>query len=327
MLGHSNPRKFEENTNVISGSFQSVTNIENSSSFMQSLKLVDNAVFGRLLYIDGISQSAENDEFVYHESLVHPAMLAHSHPTKVFIGGGGEGATLREVLRHKSVQKAVMVDIDGEMIKIAKEHLTSWHQGSFEDPRTCLAINDASLELKNFEDGYFDVVILDFCDPLQGGPAWVVYSKEFYSLVKSKMSIGGILAVQSGPCQLFDWQDCFGPINYSLTKIFTHVHPSQVFVPSFTNTWGFNLCSDAEIDLYKGATSIDKELQKRLTDVNKLRFYDGISHPGLFSTPKFLRLGLKSLHEKCDQYDIVIQPEFLMRKSPDIHLDETKKQV
>ena len=93
----------------------------------QSVEIVETRPYGLALFLDGAPQSALADEFVYHEALVHPALVAHPEPRRVLIAGGGEGAALREVLRHPGVERATMVDIDGELIELAREHLRPMH--------------------------------------------------------------------------------------------------------------------------------------------------------------------------------------------------------
>ncbi|HLQ63425.1 MAG TPA: spermidine synthase, partial [bacterium] len=90
---------------------------------------------GRCLLVDGKIQSAEVDEYIYHELLVHPVMITHPQPRRVLVCGGGEGAPLREILRYRSVESVTMVDIDRELVDLCREHLPSWHAGAFDDPR------------------------------------------------------------------------------------------------------------------------------------------------------------------------------------------------
>jgi spermidine synthase len=97
-------------------------------------------------------QSSEADEFIYHEALVHPALLTHPNPQKIFIVGGGEGATLREILRYKSVQSALMVDIDQEVVESCKKYLPEWHQGAFDDKRVALKFLEPGLPARNSGD-------------------------------------------------------------------------------------------------------------------------------------------------------------------------------
>merc|ERR1719230_321586 len=154
-----------------------------ATSEFQHVDVMDLEPFGRTLVIDGLMQSCRVDEFVYHECLVHPAMLFHPNPKNVYIGGGGEGSTAREVLRHKSVEKCVMVDIDDAKAWIEKS------------------------------DMKFDVIIMDLDDPLEGGPCYQLYTTEFYKTIKSKLNPGGILVTQSGQAGIEQHHLVFSPIN------------------------------------------------------------------------------------------------------------------
>ena len=109
----------------------------------QEVRIVETRPYGLALFLDGAPQSAVADEFVYHEALVHPALVAHPSPRRVLIAGGGEGATLREVLRHPTVEQATMVDIDGELVELARRHLEPMHRGAFDDPRARVIVGDA----------------------------------------------------------------------------------------------------------------------------------------------------------------------------------------
>jgi len=137
--------------------------IYSGRSKFQSIDIVNTGSFGICLILDGKIQSSEADEFIYHEALVHPAMITHPQPERVFIAGGGEGATLREVLAHKTVKRAVMVDIDEEVVSLCRRFLPSWHQNAFDDPRAELHFVDAREYLDESSDK-FDVIIIDLAD-------------------------------------------------------------------------------------------------------------------------------------------------------------------
>ena len=137
----------------------------------QDVLIVDSANYGRMLVLDGSVQSAELDEALYHEVLVHPAMLAHRDPADILIVGGGEGATCREVLKHRSVRTVTMVDIDGDAVELCKTHLSQWHQGSFDDPRVRLVIEDGRRFLEKTRRR-FDVAVIDVVDLLDHGPSF-----------------------------------------------------------------------------------------------------------------------------------------------------------
>src|SRR5262249_47926390 len=151
--------------------------------------------YGRMLVLDGAIQSAEDDEALYHEMLVQPAMILHPHPENVLIIGGGEGATLREVLVHSSVRSAIMVDIDQEVVALCREHLGAWHCGAFDDPRVQVVYGDGRAFVEN-DDRYYDVVIVDVVDMLDNGPAQALYTRQFYELLYRRLHPQGIVVVQ-----------------------------------------------------------------------------------------------------------------------------------
>ena len=151
----------------------------------QEVEILESQVFGRSLVLDGKTQSTEKDEHIYHESLVHPAMLMHPQPRTVFIGGGGEGGTLREVLAHRSVEKAVMLDLDREVVDLCRHYLPHHHQGSFDDPRVELRHEDARAYLENCSQ-QFDVMVMDLVDPLEGGTAHLLYTEEYYRIAQGQ---------------------------------------------------------------------------------------------------------------------------------------------
>jgi Spermidine synthase len=122
--------------------------------------------------------------------LVHPALVTHGNPRDVLIIGGGEGATLREVLRYRSVRSATMVDIDGEVVEVCEKYLPEMHQGSFRDPRTRLVIGDGREYLRR-TDERFDAIIVDATDPIEGGPSRLLYTLEFYELARSRLREAG----------------------------------------------------------------------------------------------------------------------------------------
>ncbi len=165
------------------------------SSKYQRIDIVETRLHGRMLFLDGVGQSAEYDEFIYHELLVHPAMFSHPEPTSVLVIGGAEGATLREVLKHESVKRAVMVDIDGELIELCKKYLPEWNAGSFDDPRSEVIVGDGRKYIENCKEK-FDVIIVDLSDPLEDSPAVYLFTREFYSLLRDHLTEQGCMSVQ-----------------------------------------------------------------------------------------------------------------------------------
>jgi spermidine synthase len=255
----------------------------------QKVEVLESEIYGRSLVLDGKTQSTERDEHVYHEALVHPAMLLHPGPTSVFIGGGGEGGTLREVLAHRSVERVAMLDLDREVVELCRRHLPDHHQGSFDDPRVMLAHEDARGFLASCDET-FDVMIMDLVDPMEGGPAYLLYTEEYYRIAKAKLKPGGILVTQSGPAGLLSYQECFTTIRNTLAGVFNHTAPAQVHIPAFQTLWGFTLASDSPLTLPTDE-QVDRSLAERVS--KDLRFYDGESHRGMFALPKFLRTGFQ----------------------------------
>ena len=256
----------------------------------QNVEVLESAVYGRSLVLDGKTQSTERDEHIYHEALVHPAMLMHPNPRTVFIGGGGEGGTLREVLAHKSVERVVMVDLDAEVVELCRRYLPQHHQGSFDDPRLELLHQDARAYLRD-TDQQFDVMLMDLVDPLEGGTAYLLYTDEYYRIVGQRLGPEGILATQSGPAGLLSLHECFTTINHTLAGIFSSTVPWHVHVPAFQTLWGFNLASNSPLPTFAEPEELDGRIASR---INKpLRFYDSETHRAMFSLPRFVREGIQ----------------------------------
>jgi len=252
----------------------------------QQVDLVDLKPFGRSLVIDGLMQSTRCDEFVYHECLVHPAMLLHPAPKQVYIGGGGEGSTAREVLRHKTVEKCVMVDIDEAVVQFCREHLEENH-ATFADPRLELVIGDAKAWLENNKDSKFDVIIMDLDDPLEGGPCYQLYTTEFYTMLKSRLTPDGILVTQSGQSGIKQHHLVFSPIHNTLKNVFPNVVPYAQAVYSFMDEWGWNLASEGKAAISPEelpVAEVDSRIAARIN--GELQFLDGISWRGIWALSK-----------------------------------------
>lgn len=205
----------------------------------QEYEIFQSSLYGLVLVLDGRLQSAEKDEAIYHEAMVHPAMVAHPEPKRVLILGGGEGATLREALRHNCVTRAVMVDIDEELVRMCEKWLPSFHQGAFRDPRTELVIADGRAWLEEQPDSSFDVALLDLPEPLEEGPALKLFTREMYELARRKLTPQGLMAVQSGSAGIHGRM--MPDINCTLRAVFPRVMAYAAFVPSFMDLYGFHV--------------------------------------------------------------------------------------
>ena len=243
---------------------------------------------GKALVLDGKIQSSAYDEWIYHESLVHPVMLAHPNPRRVAVIGGGEGATIREVLKH-DVEKVTMVDLDEEVIKVAKEYLPEWHQGAFDDPRVELVIKDGRKFLEDLEPNSYDVIILDLVDPTEGGPAVKLYTKEFYQLVKRALKEDGIMVTQATSTSYT--LKMFTVIYRTVKEVFKKAGGYHSFIQAFDSTWGFVWGSEALDPSKLSPEAVDDLVKKRVK--GELRYYDGVAHLGMFSLPKHVRKAME----------------------------------
>ncbi|NRB76039.1 MAG: adenosylmethionine decarboxylase, partial [Verrucomicrobiales bacterium] len=167
--------------------------LEERSAFQEYL-VFDSPLFGRVLVLDGVIQLSTSDEHIYHEMLVHPPMLANDNPKRVLVIGGGDGGTLREILKHDP-EEVVMIDIDEQFVRSIAKHLPTLHNGSFEDPRLKLLFEDANVAIDRYKD-YFDVAIIDCNDAL--GPSEPLFEESFYSRISTSLKSGGTCSVQAG---------------------------------------------------------------------------------------------------------------------------------
>ncbi|MGB8265402.1 MAG: hypothetical protein WCE44_03690 [Candidatus Velthaea sp.] len=249
----------------------------------QSVAVLRTAVFGKMLVLDGDTQSSQADERIYHEALVHPALAASANRREVLILGGGEGATLREVLRHPGVVRATMVDIDGEVVELSKRYLPEWSAGAFDDPRTRLIIGDALTFLK--EPGTFDAIVSDLTEPLADSPSFPLFNGEVFRDIKARLAPGGVYVLQASTAGFHNLA-LHAKMARSLRRFFTHVASFYTHIPAFDNDWAFIACSDA-VDV----ASLDPARIDRY--VGELRgenfFYDAQTHRRLFSLPLYLR--------------------------------------
>ena len=283
-----------------------------TQSEFQQIDVIETC-FGRTLITDGKTQSAQFDEFSYHESLVHPPLIHFAHNNgraakTVFIGGGGELATAREVLRHPDVEKVVMVDLDEKVIDVSVKYLPEWGGMPVKnDPRFELIIGDAHAYLMNCQET-FDVIIMDISDPIEAGPGIMLYTKELYQHAKTLLSPKGVFVTQAGiadgvPAKFASDgttdTTCFGPINITLKQVFPLVFPYTTCIPSYGSDWGFVMASmlpesevatDGREWIAMDEDTLNGLLDKYVTGGEAaLGMYDGTTHRRMFHLTKPIR--------------------------------------
>ena len=244
----------------------------------QKIEVYKSISFGNVLVLDGIFQTSEKDEFVYHEMLCHLPIFYHQNTKKVLIIGGGDGGSLEEVLKHP-VEKVWMVEVDKKVIEISKKYLPLISKGAFNDKKTEVIIDDGLRFVKKYRN-FFDVIILDLSDPW--GPAKKLISVPFYSDVKKALKKNGVVSVQSGSlsCQ----PDLVALIFQRLKKVFrsVKVHRAPVILYG-VGDYSFTLASNS--DLKPNLAKIKKRFKKLNLKTN---YYSPEIHQTSAVLPKYL---------------------------------------
>ncbi|CAL5022956.1 unnamed protein product [Urochloa decumbens] len=210
-------------------------------------------------------RGGEEEESVWYEEEIDDDLklcYALNSPKTVFIMGGGEGSAAREVLRHSTVQRVVMCDIDEEVVDFCRAHLSA-NRAAFASDRLRLVIDDARAELEKSSEK-FDVIVGDLADPVEGGPCYQLYTKDFYDrVVKPKLSDGrGVFVTQAGPAGVLTHREVFSSIYNTLKHVFKYVKAYTAHVPSFADTWGWVMASDHPFLLT--AQQIDERIRERV---------------------------------------------------------------
>ena len=283
--------------------YRAITEVlAHKKTLYQEMWIVNFSLFGKALILDGYLQSATADEFVYHEPLVHPACVYHGAPKRVLVLGGGEGATIREILKWQSVEQVVMVDIDGELVDACQKHLPEMHQGAFDDPRCELVIGDALEYLAQFESEW-DIIISDLSDPVEDSPAAAFFTKEYFEKCRRLLKPNGYLVVQASSCSAVELIPHARLVN-TVKSVFPCVASYSSYVPVFADLWGFILASMEPIDLRPEPEAVDRLLAEKTTC--DFRMFDGTTLLGLMQTPKHIR---QAIATHTDIYTLADPPQ------------------
>lgn len=253
-------------------------------SQFQQIAVLRSPIFGKMLVIDGDTQSAQADEQIYHESLVHPALAGARDRERILILGGGEGATLREVLRCPDVRQCTMVDIDALVVELSKKFLPEWSAGAFDDPRARVVVGDA-LEFMRTDTERYGVIVSDLTEPLEDSPSHPLFNDRVFELIKSRLAAGGVYVLQASTGAAIN-AGLHCKMARTLRRHYSHVASFVTHVPAFDTVWAFLACSD-RVDLAQlDAATID-DYCSRLH--GESFFYDGLTHRRLFALPLYLR--------------------------------------
>lgn len=255
------PREVRERLNAHAGMFYDVGRVVvEARTPYQDAELVETEALGRVLLLDGVTQVSERWEERYHESLVHPAMLAHPDPRSVLVLGGGDGGALREVLRHETVETVDFVELDPEVVAFSREHLAHVHRGAFDDGRVRLLFGDGRAFVEAASPAY-DVVVMDMTDP--AGPARFLYTREFFAAVgRALRDERGVFAMHGeSPAARPAAYACIGA---TLRSVFPVVSAATAFVPMYGTLWSFRYASATADPSALGAGELERRVAERM---------------------------------------------------------------
>lgn len=251
----------------------------------QSVDIYETYGHGKMLFNDGLAMVSERDEFIYHDMIAHVPLFVHPNPQRVLVIGGGDGGTAREVLRHKGVKQCVMVEIDEMVVNACRDHIPQT-SAVFSHENFKLVIADAVKWVKQNKNEKFDVVLVDSTDPI--GPAQPLFSKEFYSDVKSLLNENGIV-VSQGESPFYEVEAQKSLLNILQTQF------NNVGIYNFSNLtypgglWSFTFASDTVHPIN------DFDAKKVEQSGLEFEYYNSQIHTAAFALPQFMKNNLKAL--------------------------------
>lgn len=252
-------------------------------SDFQKIDVFETSEWGRVLILDGMVMLSEQDEFVYHEMIVHPALSIHPNPKNILIIGGGDGGTAREALQHPTVQKIDIIEIDPSVVKVCREYFPQVHR--FDDARINLQHADGAAFLQESTTAY-DVIIIDGSDPV--GPAKVLFSTEFFYACQQHLSHDGIFICQSESPWVEKYRPVIADMYQSLSILYSFVHPYLCAIPLYpTGLWSMMMASQTINPLSEA--SLDS-VYARFDDIeSELNYFNPEIYRASFALPGFVK--------------------------------------
>lgn len=251
----------------------------------QHVRVLQTDSFGRLLTLDGLVMVTERDEFVYHEMIAHPALCLLNEPRRVLVIGGGDGGTVREILRHPSIERVDLVEIDPMVIDVSREffpHVAS----ALEDPRLALRVEDGAAFVQEAADASYDLVIVDSTDPV--GFAEALFGEDFYRDCKRILTADGILVSQTESPFDKTFSGSIRAANDFLGSLFQHVQLYLAYIPTYpTGMWSFTLASKRAHPLNDFDEARAAERLKPFEQ--DLQYYHAGLHRAAFAHPLFVK--------------------------------------
>lgn len=269
--------------------FRAVKVLAETKSSFQTIVIFETETHGRVLMLDGVVQITEGDEFVYQEMLTHVPLIIHHDPRRVLIIGAGDGGVLRHVLQHRLVQHAVMVELDGEVIRLSKEFLPEIGGAAWADPRAEVIVGDGIAYVQQAAPGTFDVIIVDSTDPI--GVGEVLFTDTFYENCARILAPDGLIVNQCGVP--FMQADELSSTSLRRARFFQHVSAYVAAVPTYVG--GFmTLGIASKTDIAQACVSVDLITQRAGTAgiLGKTRYWSPALHASSFSLPPYIAMHL-----------------------------------
>ncbi|RKD75908.1 spermidine synthase /spermine synthase [Sinobaca qinghaiensis] len=264
----------EKQTNHFGITFDIEKTLHSEKTEFQQLDMVQTKEFGRMLLLDDMVMTTESDEFVYHEMIVHVPLFTHPDPKHVLVVGGGDGGAIREILKHPSVEKATLVEIDGKVIEYSKQYLPTI-AGSLDDPRVEVKVADGFLHIAESEQAY-DIIMVDSTEPV--GPAVKLFEKGFYEGISRALKEDGILVAQTDN----PWfqHDLLKTVYGDVSSIFPVSRVYTANIPTYpSGLWTFTMGSKKHDPL-----SVPED---RFHDIDT-KYYTRELHQASFALPRFV---------------------------------------
>jgi spermidine synthase len=253
-------------------------------SDFQKVEIYDTYQYGKMLTCDGVAMCAEADEYAYHEMIAHVPMLTHPNPKKVLVIGGGDGGTIREVVKHESLEQVIIVEIDEVVIEACKKHLPVL-SSAFDHPKLDLKIADGIQYVKESPDESFDIVIVDSTDPV--GPAEGLFTESFYKDVYRVLKSGGLMITQSESPRFN--VTVFKDIYNCYFRVYgkENVHCYLAYIPIYpSGMWSFSYCAKGDIHPIR---NLDQKIARDFSINQNLRYYSDQIHYAAFILPRFVK--------------------------------------
>lgn len=263
--------------------------IVDTVSKYQKVVIGKNKWWGNIMWLDGVLNVTERDEFVYHEMIVHVPMMTHPDPKRVLIIGGGDGGSAREVLKHPNLEKVVMVDIDEVVVNECKKHMPKINDGAFDDPRLNLIIGDGIEYVRKAEEDSFDVIILDSTDPIDEHTGDVFSNNDFYTECNRILGKTGVMSALSLMPMSFEMSEIRENLDMA-RSVFSKEKTRVYLVPTDTydGQTSFNLMFKEGVHPKR----LDKQRIREFTSKFKLKYYNYNIHLAAFCLPNYLQEGI-----------------------------------